>query len=561
MRPFGLSTLWIAGLLSLSGCDNGKSTPQQAEMDDGAGGSGEGSSPDSGVQGDPTWYQDVKPLLDAHCTTCHRVGGAGPFRLDTYADAKRMAVTAMDAIENERMPPWKASRDCRELQDVRFMPPEDRATLARWIGADMPEGIPSEQAAQEVEWAEPDLVGISPAAYLPSDAAADDYRCLVLDLDFDADTYVVGTNVIPDQGPIVHHVLVYVVSPNERADIEALDAADPGPGYTCFGTPGTEGVPSPIAAWVPGMPPQLLDDDSMFFIPSGSKLVMQVHYNVLSAPPALDQTTLHLFTTDVPRAFVHEALPQVQLEMTIPAGDPAVEIVKLFPFRSDTPGVAVAAAPHMHILGTAIKVELTRANGDTECVIDMPKWDFNWQQTYRFVEPLEVQKGDVFKLTCNFDNSAENQAVVDGERIEPRDVHWGDGTLDEMCLNFITYKRPFTATSGIQCGGFEMCRAGCEQPGSFECVMGCGARDMDCGICLIFDMLGTDGCAREQCLTQVLDARECLQDCMSETIAGGSDIISCMDATCPAQLAEVSGCMSPIIQAGECEPSVEACVP
>ena len=541
----------LAGLVA-TGCDDAE--PSAADA---------GATADAGpvASADPTWHQDIKPLVNEHCNGCHHEGGAGPFEFESYAGTKAMAAAAMDAIEHERMPPWQASRDCRPIEGERYLPPAGRDLFAQWIGAGMPEGQPVAESAQIRDLPPPDLVGTAGTTYMPSDERPDDYRCLILDLDFDTDTYIVGTNVAPDQVPIVHHVLVYVIPPNEVAEMQQIDADEPGPGYTCYGTPRTSGVPSPIAAWVPGMGPQMLPDDSMYFLPAGSKLVMQMHYNVLSTPPAADQTALHLYTADVPRASVLESLPQVQLNLTIPAGDPAVEITKLLPYRNATPGVAVGAAPHMHILGTAIKVQLMRANGDTECVIDLPKWDFNWQQNYRFVEPLEVQQGDTFKLTCMYDNSAENQPVVNGTQLTPRDVHWGDGTLDEMCLNFIMYKRPFTAASGVQCGGFTDCRSQCEDTNSFACVMGCGAQDLDCGLCMIFDMLGDGGCAREQCLNQVLGGRECLQGCMGETVAGGSDLISCMAATCPTELDAISACMDPLLAAGACEPSVDACLP
>ena len=92
---------------------------------------------------------------------------------------------------------------------------------------------------------------------------------------------------------------------------------------------------------------------------------------------------------------------------------------------------------HMHLLGKKIRLSVQRADGSNTCVEDVQDWDFNWQGSVDLVEPVRFDPGDQVRADCEWDNTPERQPVVDGQRIEPRDVIWGEGTTDEMCLGLL----------------------------------------------------------------------------------------------------------------------------
>ena len=71
------------------------------------------------------------------------------------------------------------------------------------------------------------------------------------------------------------------------------------------------------------------------------------------------------------------------------------------------------------------------------CLLEIPRWDFNWQGSYGFTQPARVEPGDAMSIACTWDNSPENQPVVDGSKMPPTDINWGEGTNDEMCLGTI----------------------------------------------------------------------------------------------------------------------------
>jgi hypothetical protein len=232
--------------------------------------------------------------------------------------------------------------------------------------------------------------------------------------------------------------------------------------------------------------------------------------------------------------------------------------VKDFVVRQE--GLVVGAvAPHMHQLGTKIRVDLVRKDGREECLVNIENWDFNWQQTYEFLpgEEIVTEVGDRFRLTCTYDNSEMNQPVVNGERLAPRRISWGDGSLDEMCLNYISTVKPYVAQEG-RCLGLEACRAQCDNPDSFQCVNQCLAEDPVCGECVLGKLIGSGGCGLTHCLGELLGVRDCYQDCFIESVSTGNVTI-CMEDVCPAEYSSLTACMTPQIEAGTCDDAFSAC--
>jgi hypothetical protein len=322
------------------------------------------------------------------------------------------------------------------------------------------------------------------------------------------------------------------------------------------------GNAGPLAAWVPGYQPILLDADHAQVVPAGARLVMQVHYNTLASDPVPDHTEVHLWTRPEVPAFEIVSRPLAHLDIEIPAGDAAS--VQTREFRNPTAETweIVATGPHMHKLGKSIKVErLDESGAPDACLVNIPDWNFDWQQSYRFRdgEAVTVPPGARLRLTCVYDNSPANQPVVNGEQVTPRDVTWGEGTLDEMCLNYITLRRAYVPGSGAtQCAGFDMCRAACPEPDAFECALNCGQADLGCAQCVLPNVFGEGGCARSACLAPLAAAGDCLRGCLG-AVASGEGIVECMNATCPEPYAALATCMDEAIAAGACDDGLSAC--
>src|SRR5690606_36575567 len=128
----------------------------------------------------------------------------------------------------------------------------------------------------------------------------------------------------------------------------------------------------------------------------------------------------------------------------------------------------VGVTPHMHLLGTQISAERVGQIGGDEpdqCIVDIPDWDFNWQRYYVIEEEqsVVVQPGEGVRLTCMYDNSQEHQPVVNGVQQEARDVRWGEGTLDEMCLVYLSEEVPWEGPPPVGCEAAEQCLDECDE--------------------------------------------------------------------------------------------------
>jgi hypothetical protein len=411
-----------------------------------------GTHPDDTV----TYEKDIAPLVEGHCQGCHVQNGIAPFALTTYDQLKQMQAPALADIQSRKMPPYLAAPGCTSYKGDISLTDDEIALFGKWIDQGSLEGTPGTSTQQAVmtptdELPRVDATLAMPQAYTPQNSP-DDYRCFVLDWPQSADTFVAGFRVVPGNSKVVHHVIAYLVEPSQVAAIQAKDDADPLPGYTCFGG---AGVRQWLGAWAPGGMGSMYPDNTGIKVAVGSKVVLQVHYNLQSAGG--DTTDL----TQVQLALADSVLRPAVLapwtdpdwlkgqNMSIPAFQPDVEHDFAYdptPYMSlltngvlRGPGFRMySVSLHQHLLGKSSRLEILRAGQDTpECLLDIPRWDFHWQRAYGFAEGKIFHPGDQLKITCHWDNSASAQPMINGVQQTPRDVYWGEGTTDEMCLGLI----------------------------------------------------------------------------------------------------------------------------
>lgn len=413
---------------------------------------GEGAGPGAVVD-PPTYYEDIKPLVDAKCGNCHRDGGIAPFSLETYEQAKTWAAPSKTAVSNRTMPPWLADNGCNSYKGDRSLSDEQIAAFTAWVDGGALEGDPAHAGEPLPGGQQFPSVDVSlplPLEYTPL-SEPDDYRCFVLDWAEDTVKYVSAFRATPGEARVVHHVIAFIAPPDQAAEAVALDTADPAPGYPCFGGPGLSGRPQWLGAWVPGDPGKVAPPGTGVRVDPGSKIIVQMHYNTLTAGKLPDRTTLDLaLTTSVEK----EALVMpwanpswLKGNMPIPAFEEDVMHTFSFDptvFFSDGKPIRFhGAALHMHTLGTRGRLSILRSDGSGSeaCLLDVPRWDFDWQGMYDLAEPVDLMPGDRLTLECHWDNSPPNQPIIDGKPKMPTDVNWGEGTTDEMCLG-VFYTTP-----------------------------------------------------------------------------------------------------------------------
>jgi hypothetical protein len=538
----------------------------------GSAGSGSaGSGPDAGARV-LTYYDDVAPLLARECSGCHSPGGSGPIRLDSYEAVHDSAELAALALESHVMPPWPPDDSCHTFVGAPGLTDEDRTLLRRWQEDGAREGKRRKITEPDASTFEATHRARMTEPYLPDDTRPDDYRCFVLDLDFPNDMFVRGMQVVPGTS-LVHHALVYAPDRELAAEAEARDAEDEAPGYTCFGGPlpaptnsgGTATDPSALSmvtlgGWVPGQEPYVLDRSRGTFVRKGSKIILQVHYSLLASDPVPDDTYLELNMSPEQPEYLVSATPLAVTDLDIPAG--AAHVVEHGVFRNyrDAPMHITGLAPHMHLLGTRISAEKVGAIGAddaSQCLVDIPDWDFNWQRTYRFGEgnAVVVKPGEGIVLECSYDNSSTHQPVVNGKQQEPRDVNWGDSTLDEMCLLYLAEETEWKGPPALGCEGAGACLGECK--GSpWGCLQACAGIDGACRTCVVSS---TFSCAASTCATDLFGATDCLKSCANSYILIGGSFADCVRNECPDEADSALSCVADYVDSGACDDRFAEC--
>jgi hypothetical protein len=405
---------------------------------------------ESGVAA-PTWYRDVEPIVVKKCQGCHSEGGIAPFALQGYSQFAALRGVIHDAVSENRMPPWQPAPCCTSYQFDRSLTDAEHDTLLRWLETgtalgDEADAMPPPQPPRSLPRVDLHAQMHEPFTPKPK-VGSDEIRCFLLDHDeIDRKRYITGFDLQPGARPMVHHVIVYAVDEDEAKDLAKKDGKDGRPGWDCYGEGGElSGGKKYIGGWQPGVLPRLLPDGIGRELKAHTRIMLNVHYDTAHGSGA-DQSALDIMLEDhVER--VEKTLPVGNPlwfagdGMKIPAGAPDTMYWFAYdPTEALTKGRAVQmhnVMMHMHEYGSLGRVAILRRNGTTECLLNITRWDFHWMADYYFETPVVLEPGDQLYVECHWDNTAENQRIVNGEREAPRDLYWQ--TADEMCGAVLTY--------------------------------------------------------------------------------------------------------------------------
>lgn len=508
-----------------------------------------------------TWHRDVRPLVDVHCNGCHSGGGVAPFTFDDPEQLDVLGPMMVSAVEARTMPPWSFRDGCREVEGDLALDEATRATFIAWGADGYLVGDEADYVAPELpEVVEPptaDLQAHPILGFTPDLTQPDDYLCMVTDVTVDQEMFVRWAEARPEHPEIVHHVIAYAVPPEQIPALERIAGGDLTHQFPCWESP-VEYIGPTVEIWAPGPRPPYEELKDAVRVPAGSLIVLEVHYNNIGgAQPGIeDHTSVDLWT--LPDEDVDHLLivwPPTNYGIQIPAGEE--ESVNDIEVHLPVDADIATTAPHMHLLGTELRTEIHRTDGSTQCLSDV-NWDFDWQRQYEVPDDAPIHysgsTGETVDIRCVFDNSAANQPVVDGVRQEPRDVEWGDSSLDEMCMDFVVFRVPYdrTASKGL-CGGFDHCYQACD-PSDPECPLMCmgmsGGACYACGFTAMYDTCTTLHCARES-----VPMLACLARC--EDI--DSDVFGCQTEECGAELAAYQACAQPLFRDGTCARDYAGC--
>lgn len=375
-----------------------------------------------------TWAAHVGPVVARACLDCHGADPLAPFSLLTYEDAAERADRIARATSVRRMPPWLPRAEHGTFAGERLLSDREVELFRVWAEGGAPAGTPSPAAlvpSADDAWlpGEPDLIVTLPTYPLPAEGH-DVYRNLVVEIPVDETRWVEYVELRPGSRTAVHHARMMVdVSSSSRE----LDLGDPAPGFD--GMELTSNATNPdghFIGWTPGktrLPPL---DGMAWRLEPGTDLVVQLHLRTSGEPQDVTaQVEFHF--ADRPPTRRPAILVVSSLQIDIPAGATDYTVSNSFTLPVDVEVLSVY--PHAHYLGKDLRATALLPSGGEIPLIHIPDWDFNWQDDYRFAEPIVLPAGTTILKEFSFDNSAQNPH---NPADPPERVVYGSNSDDEM---------------------------------------------------------------------------------------------------------------------------------
>jgi len=387
----------------------------------------------------PTYHKDVEPVLQHNCQGCHRPGEIGPMSFLTYKDVRPWAKAIKAAVLQNKMPPWQADPHYGKFRNDRALSANTLSTIAEWVDAGAPEGDPKDAPAP-VSWTEgwnigkPDIVyEMSRAFDVPAQGTIE-YQYTIIPTNFKQDTWVQAAEVRPGSRSAVHHVIAFIRPPGSRW----LEALKPGeiavpPKVERSGRRDEEGSElfgvDLLAGYAPGLQEQVLLPGNAKLVPAGSDIVLQLHYTATGkATTDLSRVGVVLAKGPVTQRVL--TLSATNAKFAIPPYDPNYEVNSEMTLWADSK--LVWMMPHMHLRGKDFRYKAVYPTGESQILLNIPHYDFNWQIAYEPETPVTLPKGTRIECLAHFDNSPNNAANPDPKQ----EVKWGDQTWEEMMIGW-----------------------------------------------------------------------------------------------------------------------------
>jgi mono/diheme cytochrome c family protein len=413
---------------------------------------------------EPTFAKDVAPILYNSCVSCHRPGEVAPMSLMTYDDVRPWAKSIRRKVMSREMPPWGADPHFGTFKDDRSLSAAQIDTIARWVDAGAPKGNtadlpPAPTFASGWSHGEPDVVIEMPMDFpIPAEGEVP-----VIDfftrVPFDHDVYVKGLEVRPGTEGVIHHAGLYVIDKlppgatlvNGRILDAKRNEMTRNQVARANGGTSTQEIQK-LLSYVPGRGYEEYQGDAGQLIKAGSYIDFYMHYTPLGkavtdrsklglyfAKPGqtVGHQIYHSFSAAGPTSYIvqgQEYTPArrgegIEGSVNLPNIPPYAENWKVVSVHTITEPVTLyGLTPHLHLRGKSMRYTLTWPDGREEVLLDVPKYDFNWQLYYELQTPKKLPAGSKVTVVTLFDNSPKNPYNPAPEK----EVYWSEQSWDEM---------------------------------------------------------------------------------------------------------------------------------
>ena len=386
-------------------------------------------------KGDITFTKHIATIMQNRCQECHRPGQVGPFTLTDYEDVAGWGAMIKEVVSEGRMPPWSANPKYGHFSNDARLTDDEKKLLFTWLDNGCPEGTradlpPAKQWTEGWRIPKPDqIVRMEKPFVVPAEGVVD-YKNFVVDPGWTEDKWIKAAEALPGNRAVVHHIIVSAIAPGgSLADVDdAPEGAENG--QTTGRGRRSSGARIGVGGYAPGSTVLPQPEGVALYVPAGSKISFQMHYTPNGTEQA-DQSSIGFVFADPKdvKKIVHGG-GAMNLRFTIPPHADNHEVTSEHVFTSDQ--LLFRMMPHMHLRGKSFRFEAMYPDGTSEILLDVPKYDFNWQITYFPTEPKLMPKGTKLQCTASFDNSENNLANPDPNET----VKWGPQTWHEMMIGW-----------------------------------------------------------------------------------------------------------------------------
>lgn len=371
-----------------------------------------------------TYSSHIAKIIQDNCQSCHRPLQIAPFRLTSYEATRGWSAMIYSVLEQDRMPPWNADHSYDGIfVNERRIPDNDKKMLMSWIQNGMPRGNPEEDPPKK-SWPGKWRIGKPQKVYsmqklfaVPAEGVVE-YQYFRIPTNFRKDMWIKALEAKPGAADVVHHIIAFAVDRDNKSRSGGDLLND---GFLC--------------ATVPGDVPSIYSAGRAKKLPAGCDLVFQVHYTTNGKKRKDKSRIAMIFTHDpVEQEVQTRAISNFSFE--IPPGASNHEVRGSITLNEDT--LILSFYPHMHFRGKDWKYIAHYPDGTQKELLNVPSYDYNWQESYILKEPILLPKGTKLECVAHYDNSADNFMNPDSSIA----VRYGDQSWEEMFFGFIDYVIP-----------------------------------------------------------------------------------------------------------------------
>jgi hypothetical protein len=334
------------------------------------------------------------------------------------------------------MPPWRADSSFQHYKNENYLNQNEIDLIKKWVETGKEKGvfvkvkkakpIKEQKSNNKLE------IGYHKSFIVEGDNR-EEFRFFHLPSKLDQPRFIKSIEFVPGNKGVVHHSRIMIDTTNEISGIDGMSEEDPS--ILNF-------QKKPLAdpflfGWVPG--------NNKITFPQGigkrfyanSDFILNVHY----APSPIkikDSSSIKI-------EFTNETIEREALTLTLTENNISNQPFELLPNKIATFYMRsavlkdsislISIMPHMHLLGQSFKSYAITPNGEVIPLVNVPKWDFNWQTTYTFNKFILLPKGSVIYGQAVYDNTINNPLNPNNPA---KLVKYGWGSKDEM-MNLVIY--------------------------------------------------------------------------------------------------------------------------